>query len=127
MFNKSMSAKYGIMDRHCTDVNQIKWFELPSHFVFHYINAWDSVNDKGEEIVTLFGCSLDNVSLPTEHSHKENIDDPFEQERPFLWEPHDSDEKQKLTKFTFNMTTGESEMKILMEDLRQDFPVIDQD
>lgn len=83
-FNRNMSAKYGIMDRHCTDANEIKWFDLPNHFVFHYINAWDSVNDLGEDIVTLFGCSLDDINL--EHKHKENPHDPSEQERPFLWE-----------------------------------------
>jgi carotenoid cleavage dioxygenase-like enzyme len=83
-FNKNMTAKYGIMNRRCTDVNEIKWFELPNHFVFHFINAWDSVNERGEDIVTMFGCSLNDISL--EHKHKENYDDPSEQEHPFLWE-----------------------------------------
>ena len=79
------------MDRRCTDHNQIKWFDLPNHYVFHYINAWDSVNEKGEDIVTLFGCSLDDVSL--EHKHKQDPNDPFEEEHPFLWEAQDSDSR----------------------------------
>ena len=124
-FNKNMSAKYGVMDRHCKDASEIKWFDLPNHYVFHYINSWDSVNEKGEDVVTLFGCTLDDIKL--EFKHKDNALDPFEQEHPFLWEAQDSESRQKLTKFTFNLTTGESDMKVLLEDLSSDFPMIDQD
>lgn len=83
-FNKSMSARYGVMNRNCKDTNEIKWFDLPNHYVFHFVNAWDSKNEKGEDIVTMFGCALSDVNL--EHKHKEDYNDPSEKEHPFLWE-----------------------------------------
>ena len=33
-----------------------------------------SKNEKGEDIVTMFGCSLNDISL--EHKHKDNMNDP---------------------------------------------------
>jgi carotenoid cleavage dioxygenase-like enzyme len=33
----------------------------------------------------------------------------------------------KLSKFVFNLTTGESSWKILIDDINMEFPVIDQD
>ena len=62
------------MNRNCQDTNEIKWFDLPNHYVFHFVNAWDSKNEKGEDIVTMFGCALSDVSL--EHKHKEDHNDP---------------------------------------------------
>jgi hypothetical protein len=75
--------------------------------VYHYVNAWDSKNDKGEDIVTMFGCALANVDL----EYKHRSEDPNEQEHPFLWESQDTDGRGKLSKFIFNRTTGESQMK----------------
>jgi len=39
-FDKQGTARYGIFKRNCKDPNQIKWFEMPAHYVFHYANAW---------------------------------------------------------------------------------------
>jgi carotenoid cleavage dioxygenase-like enzyme len=120
-----MSARYGVMKRDCTDTDEIKWFDLPNHYVFHFVNAWDSKNEKGEDIVTMFGCAMSDVNL--DFKHKENPNDPTEQEHPFLWESNDSESRGLLTKFTFNLTTGEHEMKTLLENIASDFPIIDMD
>ena len=120
-FNKDMSAMYGVMKRDCKNTDEIKWFELPNHYVFHFANAWETTNDQGHEVIKMFGCSLTDVSL--EHKIK---DSPDGQEHPFLWEDENSDNRGKLTKFEFNMNTGEHTMKVI-EDLTCDFPLIDMD
>jgi carotenoid cleavage dioxygenase-like enzyme len=78
-----MKSKYGIMNRNNKDAKEIKWFEFPNHYVYHYVNAWDSKNEKGEDIVTMFGCVLSNVNL--EYKHR-NPYDRKDKEHPFLWE-----------------------------------------
>jgi carotenoid 9,10(9',10')-cleavage dioxygenase 1 len=66
-FNKNMSARYGVMKRNETDKKNIKWFDLPNHYVYHFVNAWDSTNEEGDEIVTMFGCALSKVNLEFKH------------------------------------------------------------
>ena len=31
--------------------------------VFHYVNAWEDKNDKGEDIIVMFGCPQENVNI----------------------------------------------------------------
>lgn len=40
-FDKEQPARYGIMKRIGQTVDQIQWFELPNHYVFHYANGWE--------------------------------------------------------------------------------------
>ena len=110
-FNEEMPARYGIMKRHCQNSEQVQWFELPNHYVFHFVNAWEDVNEKGETIIKLFGCTQTKI----------NID--FEEEHPFLA----GKQAPKLSKFVFNLTTGESSWDVLIEDINMEFPIIDQD
>ena len=116
-----MPAMYGIMKRDETDQKNIKWFKLPNHYVYHFVNAWDSKNDKGEDIVTMYGCALNKVKL--EFKHKNNR---LEEEHPFLWESAEHKNQGRLTKYVFNLTTGEHSMDQLL-DLATDFPLIDMD
>jgi len=46
--NQNMTARYGVMNKYGKD---IKWFEFPSHFVFHFINSWED-----GDIIKIFGC-----------------------------------------------------------------------
>jgi 9-cis-epoxycarotenoid dioxygenase len=55
-YNGNVPARYGIMKKLNQNVDQIQWFELPSHYVFHFVNAWEETNEKGETIIKLFGC-----------------------------------------------------------------------
>ena len=107
------------MKRDETDSKNIKWFTLPNHFVYHFVNAWDSKNDKGEDIVTMYGCALTKVSL--EFKHKKNHE---KEEHPFLWESSEHENQGRLTKYIFNLTTGDWSMDQLL-DLATDFPLID--
>jgi carotenoid cleavage dioxygenase-like enzyme len=109
-FDDTVPARYGIMKKFCQNVDQVQWFELPSHYVFHYVNAWEETNEKGEMIIKLFGCIQTKLSIN------------FEEEHPFM----DGQQSPKLTKFTFNLATGESTMVKLLDDIACEFPVINQ-
>ena len=56
-FNKSKRARYGIWPRYSKDAKEIKWFEVEPHYCFHYGTCYDSINENGEEIVTVYGVS----------------------------------------------------------------------
>lgn len=108
-FDGEKSSRYGIMKRRCQNPDQVQWFEVPGHMVFHYVNAWEEKAANGDDIIRCFGCV------------QKRIDIDFTDEHPFL--------KGKfspvLTKFIFNLTTGKVEMTKLFEDMACEFPVID--
>ena len=79
--------------------------------VFNYVNAWEDKNEKGEDIIVLFGCPQENV----------NID--FEEEHPFLGNEHKH--MPVLAKFVFNLATGEATMDKCFGNMACEFPVID--
>jgi carotenoid cleavage dioxygenase-like enzyme len=68
------------------------------------------VNDEGQTVIILFGCAQTRI----------NID--FDDEHPFLA----GKQAPKLSKFTFNLSTGEASWKILNDEICMEFPVIDQ-
>ena len=119
-FNKEIPARYGIMKRHCTDVEDIKWFELPNHYVFHFVNAWEKKAPNGDDLVVMFGCVLNDVDLNYRVKEKDGS------EHPFLWQDTNNDNRGKLTKFEFNLSTGESSMKLLVDE-GSDFPIVNAD
>lgn len=41
----SLKARYGVFPRYASSEKEIKWFDLPAHYVFHYMNAWEEIND----------------------------------------------------------------------------------
>ena len=65
------------MRRDCNDETKIQWFEFESHYVFHYVNAWEERNEKGEEIIKFYGGVFKNFE-PDMKSY------PFG-EHPFLY------------------------------------------
>lgn len=112
-FDKKCPAKYGIMKRLNQDVNQIMWFEFPSHYVFHYVNAWEEKNEAGQTIITLWGAALDDVNLDfyDEHPFHAREDDGF---------------SSKLSRMTFNLATGEKTMEQDFISKSVEFPVVPQ-
>jgi len=54
---------------------------------------------------------------------QEYVDIALEKEHPFF---EDAEFKIKLTKYTFNLVTGEADMKYLVDDISLEFPVINQ-
>jgi len=76
---------------------------------FHYANAWEDKNEKGQDIIVMFGCPQDYVDIALEKEH------------PFL---EDVGFRIKFTKFVLNLETGEANMKVLIDDMSLEFPVI---
>ena len=61
-FEKDLPARYGILPRHGGN-DDVKWFELPAHYMYHTSNAYED----GDDIV-LHGCRMKstNVLQPAE-------------------------------------------------------------
>lgn len=69
-FNKESVARYGIFRRDSKDGKDVKWFEVEAHHAFHFGGTWDSVNEKGEDIVTVYACTWSDIKIGfqyTEH------------------------------------------------------------
>lgn len=97
-YNKTGKSSYGIIPREDKDAKRIKWFDVDTHSVFHFANSWDSKNNLGQDIVTVIAVvhSEINIGLLTEH-----FDSP---EGPPQW----------ITKFEFNLATGETVQKKML-------------
>jgi len=57
IFDRNTPSKFGILPRMATDQKQITWFESPSCYMWHGLNAWD----EGDEVV-LYGVRSDTVN-----------------------------------------------------------------
>lgn len=94
-FKSNEKCRYGVMPRYSTDPNTVKWFDFPkAHYVFHFANAWDWINDKGEQMVTVVAPVYYNMDLS--------------------WQNHDWNLNQFETdfcKFHLNLATGELDIK----------------
>lgn len=98
------------MKRHCQDPSQVQWFELPNHYVFHYVNAWEETNDLGEVVLTAYGPAQEEVTIDL------NVEHPF------------ADAVQAtMSRFEFNLTTGKATYTKLCPELSMEFPTIDLD
>jgi carotenoid cleavage dioxygenase-like enzyme len=98
-FEKDRPTRFGIMPRY-GDNSEVRWFESPSCFAFHSLNAYE----EGDEIV-LIGCRMQEFSLT-------GIDDP-EQGIPYLYQ------------WRFNLKTGTVQEGQLFE-LPVDYPRINE-
>jgi carotenoid cleavage dioxygenase-like enzyme len=109
-YEEKGKASYGILPRGDKDAKRIKWFDVDTHSVFHFVNSWDSTNDLGHEIVTCVAVvhSTINIGLLTEHFDSPDMPN------------------QIITKFEFNLTTGETSRKPL-HSFKCEFPVINQE
>ncbi|KAH7863344.1 hypothetical protein Vadar_016275 [Vaccinium darrowii] len=58
-FDANKTARFGILPRYAKDELLIKWFELPSCFIFHNANSWE----EGDEVVLI---SYRNANLDLE-------------------------------------------------------------
>lgn len=115
-FDNTRPSRYGIMKRNCQNPDQVRWFELPGHMVFHYINAWEEKNEAGDDIIRCYGCAV--------AGDKFNLD--FTEEHTFL---NDSNATHlpTLNRYIFNLTTGASEATPLFKEMKCEFPMIDWD
>ena len=108
-FHKDRPSRFGVMPRY-DDGSHTKWFELPACYIYHTINAYEHLNEKGELLITMTACRIEDP-LPSK-DHREESHIPrlfFLRLEPFLYE------------FTFNMTTGVAAQKQL-DDYPTEFP-----
>ena len=79
-FERDLPARYGILPRHGSN-EDIKWFEMPAHYMYHTSNACEDGDD-----VVLYGCRLEstNVLQPAELP-KKNPTATSTAARPIRW------------------------------------------
>ncbi|XP_031395854.1 carotenoid 9,10(9',10')-cleavage dioxygenase-like [Punica granatum] len=58
IFDGMKNARFGVLPRYAENELQIRWFELPSCFIFHNANAWEEGNE-----VVLITCRVQNPDL----------------------------------------------------------------
>ncbi|KAK2992345.1 hypothetical protein RJ640_015433 [Escallonia rubra] len=69
-FDATKKARFGVLPRYAKNELLVKWFELPSCFIFHNANAWE----EGDEVV-LITCRIQNPDLDMFNGNvKEKLD-----------------------------------------------------
>ncbi len=104
------TPRIGLLPRHDSDGNDvgrdhIRWFEIDPCFIFHPMNSFETVNDRGEQVVV-----LDAVRHPRM----------FDRERR-----GPSEGPPRLDRWTFNLATGATRNETL-DDHPQEFPRVDE-
>lgn len=101
-FESELPAKFGILPRH-GDNNDIRWFDCPSCFIFHTLNAYE----EGDEIV-LTACRMKSTTVLS------------------MQQTDDRDaEIPRLHQWRFNLKTGEAQEEQI-DDRASDFPRINE-
>jgi len=71
---------------------EVKWFEFPSQFSFHFINSWEE-----GDIIKIFGC----INTPNECDRMDEFGDRF------FMTLAEKIPRAKIVKIELNMKTGE--------------------
>ncbi|PMB00797.1 9-cis-epoxycarotenoid dioxygenase [Fischerella thermalis CCMEE 5273] len=103
LFESDVPSCFGILPRY-GDNSNIQWFEAPSCYIFHTVNAYEA----GEEIV-LIACRMSgttSLDIPTKFSDGQ-------------------DDKPRLYRWRFNLRTG-AVYEEPLDDLASDFPSLNQ-
>nr|XP_043628488.1 probable carotenoid cleavage dioxygenase 4, chloroplastic [Erigeron canadensis] len=50
--------RIGLLPRYARDESDMKWFEVPGFNIFHVVNAWDEMDEDGNEVVTLVAPNI---------------------------------------------------------------------
>lgn len=108
-FDDDAPSRFGVLPRYA-EGGEIRWFEAPSSYVYHTINAWED----GDEIV-MTGCRIASPlpKLPP-GAEPEVPHLYFLRLVPFLWE------------WRFNLTTGQMTERQL-DDVPTEFPRMNDD
>ncbi|XP_050283888.1 carotenoid 9,10(9',10')-cleavage dioxygenase 1-like isoform X2 [Quercus robur] len=92
-FDTTKKARFGVLPRYAKDELQIRWFELPSCFIFHNANAWEE-----EDEVVLITCRYENIDM-------DRLNGIVKEELKIL--------SSELYEMRFNMKTGLASQKKL--------------
>lgn len=103
-FDPKKESRLGIFPRYATDGSQIRWFTIPTCYIFHTVNAWEE-----DDEVILTACIKDSIDLnPVQEIQGKKA-----------W----SVDRSRLYEFRMNLKTGEVKQRQLSI-LRVDFPRI---
>lgn len=103
LFESDSPSRFGILPRH-GDNSSIRWFDAPSCYIFHTVNAYEV----GEEIV-LIACRMSGTTcldIPTKFNDGQ-------------------DDRPRLYRWRFNLRTGAVQEEAL-DDVVSDFPSLNQ-
>ncbi|AFY50266.1 lignostilbene-alpha,beta-dioxygenase-like enzyme [Nostoc sp. PCC 7524] len=103
MFERDRPSRFGILPRH-GDNNNIRWFESPSCYVFHTLNAYEDQDE-----VVLIACRMSSTTvLAIDNSQTDpQADIPL------------------LHRWRFNLTTGKVTEEVL-DDVAAEFPRVNE-
>mgnify|MGYP001092091807 CR=1 FL=1 len=113
-FHKDMAGRIGVLGRHAPGC-EVRWFDIPSCYSYHTVNAWEQVNSAGEEEVVMLACRIEDP-MPRVPIAEE----PEVPRLSFLrLEPY-------LTRWTLNLTNGRV-VEERLDDAPTEFPRINED
>ncbi|KAF5752656.1 carotenoid cleavage dioxygenase 1 family protein [Tripterygium wilfordii] len=104
-FDETKKSRFGVLPRYAKDELLIRWFELPTCFIFHNANAWEEGDD-----VVLITCRIEKPDLDMVSG---NIKEKLENFGNELYE------------MRFNMKTGLASQRKLSEG-SVDFPRVNE-
>ena len=113
-YNEEAVTRYGFLDRYSNNESKIQWIAVPTHYVFHYANAWEETNEGGETIIVAYGCKFEKFDIEL---------DPFLEDSSVK---AGTDYPGIFTKFIFNLTTGQAKEAILIPDISTEFCLVNQ-
>lgn len=103
MFESETPSRFGIIPRHGNS-NDIRWFEAPSCYIFHTLNAYE----EGDEIV-LIACRMAGTSVLGASNSSSNSQSDI----------------PRLCRWRFNLTTGQTKEEKL-DDISSEFPRVNE-
>ena len=116
-FNESRPSRFGIMPRYGTS-KDIVWFEDDPCFVFHTLNAYEVVDDKGTvEEVVLLACRMKRGTIAALPGHSASKQHQSNGNRL----PLSADDAGRLHEWRFNLKNGSVKSRKL-DDRASDFP-----
>ena len=112
-FDRDAPSRFGIVPRH-GDNTSVRWFEGPSCYVFHVLNAFE----EGSEVV-LVGCRMDETDVLAPPGH--STEDPGHSDH--IAEAGSNAPRPALHEWRFDLASGTMRERAL-DDAPTDFPRI---
>ncbi|MEH2283292.1 MAG: carotenoid oxygenase family protein [Nostoc sp.] len=103
MFERDRSSRFGILPRH-GDNSNIRWFESPTCYVFHTLNAYE----EGDEVV-LIACRMSSTSVLSSDDSQPDPDGNI----------------PRLHRWRFHLSTGTVREEML-DDIASEFPRVNE-
>jgi len=108
-FDKQHGSRIGIIPRHATDPNSIRWFTVSTCYMFHTVNAWED-----GDIVVITGARLESLNLNSLGGGW--IDPNYDYENDTYM--------AQLYEWRINIKTGEVEEELILANIFVEFPQI---